>query len=356
MMMNCFVRATRLCAATCALLAPVSTQDQAGLQIPKPASELQKYQPMLGVWEGSGEVIKAPGEAPSKWTAESTVQWALSNFFVEEKLRVSFGGTEPPIVMHNFYGFDPESKSHRLIGASNRGSVDLLDVTWTDAGTLVGVRSGNAQGKPYAERWVTRFAKDSYELKLDFAWADTPAYTKVTGRFTRAKVSPASFQIADAVAMGPVPPEQKKLSAMIGRWNVKGSMIPAPGAPSMPISGIETIQPVFGGSLLRAHTIGDPNPGMPGRYESFSYLTWDANHAAYDLVFVGNMGESGKLEGRFAPDGSLVWTGAAPHMGSASAVRCVQTFTDSGLVMTCDRLHGTADALREMTLEYSKSQ
>jgi hypothetical protein len=340
---------------TLSALLCAAPQDEA-MQMPKPAPELAKYEPMLGAWEGSGEFLAAPDVKPTKWNAEASVQWALGKFFVEEKLRVTFAEGQPPVVMHNFYGYDNDTKSYRLYGASNRGSVAAIDLSWTSPTTLVGVKSGHQQGKPYAERWISRFGKDGYDLKLDVAIGDAPFFTKVNGKFTRAKTSPAAFTIDDAQPLAPAATEHKKLESLIGTWKVKGTMTPAPGAPSIPISGVETIGPALGGSLLRSHTVGDPTPGSPGTYENFAYYTWDASDRAYDLIYVSNMGEAGKLEGRFTPDGALVWTSAQPYMGQPSASRCVQTFEDGTITFTSDRLFGTNAAVRDFTAEYSKSK
>lgn len=350
-------RCSTLCLVwtTATLVAAAAAQE--GMQAPKPAPQLKKYEPLLGVFEGSGEMFAEPGATPSKWTSQTTAQWALGNFFVEEKIRVNLGEGAPPLVMHHFYGFDADTQSYTVYGASNKGSVEAVKLSWPDSNTLVGFSSGTSQGQAYAERWVTRFGKDGYDMRIDVAVGGEPFHTKVTGKFTRSKTAPASFSFDDARPMVPASGELKKLDGLIGSWSVKGSMTPAPGAPAIPISGTEKISWEMGGSLIGSHTVGDPSPAMPGvNYESFAYYAWDPAHRAYDMVYVSNMGEAGKMEGRFTTDDSLVWTSDQSHMGTPSACRCIQTIKDGKISITSDRLLGTNPSAREFTAEYTRGK
>jgi hypothetical protein len=184
---------------------------------------------------------------------------------------------------------------------------------------------------------------------------DGAFHSHVTGKFTRSKTVPAAFKL-DQKAAPNASAELKKLEPLLGTWQFKGKMTPAPGAPEMAISGTETVSAALGGAVLFAHTKGDPIPGMPGAYEAFGYYVWDAGERAYDMIAVSNMGEAGKMEGRFTEDGALVWTGSPRQNGMVSAARAVQTFKNGAVQIQCDRLVGTGPALCEFSGEYTRSK
>jgi hypothetical protein len=338
------------------LAVPAFAQEPAGMAMPQPAPQLEKLELMLGNWVGSGQVAMGADAKPTPWTSESVVQRVLGGFFVEERLHVSFGEAMPPLVMHNFYGWDADTEQYRVVGVNNTGATDVSTMHFSGASTLVGAAIQLREGQPVLERWVARYAGDACELSVDQAIGSAPFFTHVTGKFTRAPARGASFSLEDVGAMGPVASELGKLRPLVGKWRVKGTMVPAPGAPEMAIAGTETVKPVFGGVALASHTLGDPTPGMPGTYESIGYYVWDAAHRAYDVVYVSNMGEAGRMEGRFAGEGTIVWTSDQRYMGSASANRIIQTITGSGdgrtLRVVSDRLLGTDAAVRDFTAEY----
>jgi hypothetical protein len=339
------------------LAVPAFAQEPAGMAMPTPAAQLDKLELMLGNWIGSGLVTMGADAKPTPWTSESVVQRVLGGFFVEERMHVSFGEAMPPLVMHNFYGWDSDTEQFKVIGVNNTGAADHSTMHFSGANTLVGASVQIREGQPVLERWVTRYAGDTCELSVDQAIGSAPFFSHVKGKLTRAPARGASFSLENATAMGPVAPELAKLNPLVGKWTVKGTMIPAPGAPETSISGVETIKPVFGGLALAVHTTGDPIPGSPASYESISYYVWDAAHRAYDVVYVSNMGEAGTMEGRFAADGTLVWTSDQPYMGAANAQRMVQTIKGAGnsrtLHIVSDRLAGTGAAVRDFTAVYT---
>jgi hypothetical protein len=340
-----------------ALILSVSGQAQDAPAMPKPSPELKRYEVMVGAWEGSGEMVAQAGAKPASWTSESNAHWALGGFFVEDKARVTF--TEPAmptLVMHSFYGWDSEAQAHVLYGAANTGRVSDTRLHWADNNTLIGTSKGTRDGKPFVDRWVARYTKDSYELRLDRAIGEAPFFTHVVGRFKRSSASPASFSMDGVKPIAAVPAELGKLEKLTGTWKVEGRMAPGPDAPEMPISGTETVKPAMGGLALMSHTVGDPSPGSPGTYESFGYIVWDPADRAYDSIYVSNMGEAGKMEGRLDADGSLIWTTSQPYMGVPSAARYVQRFKDGGIQVTGERLHGTAPVLRDFTAEYVRAK
>ena len=350
----------RVVSVAAALLLPLSLtvavagQDAAGGQAPKPAPQLKQYEPMLGNWEGAGEVVPGPGAKAVAWTGQATTQWTLGGFFGEERMRIALGQGTPDVTMHNFYGFDPETQRFMLYGANSNGEVERARLSWSDAATLVGVGTGSHGGQPYAERWTVRYGKDSMELRVDRAVGDAPFFVHVTARFTRSKTAPAAFSDGGG-GQTLTQAELKPIGAMLGTWKFKGAMIPAPGAPEMAVTGTETVTAALGGTVIRSHVQGDAGAGMPG-YEGFSYCAWDRNDRCYDAFCLDSMGMVAWMEGRLLPDGALVWTESQPQMGQPGAGRVVQTLGPDVMKITCDRLRGVAPVVREFHGEYTRQK
>lgn len=317
-----------------ALLALLALLPAAGLaQDPgadmAPAAELTRYQPMIGTWEGSGTVQMAPGAQAAPWTARTTCEWVLGNHFVREHMNVAFEGGMPPMEWTFFYGYDTQRKRFVTLGAGSMGSAEKMPIYWTGADTMVTVASGFAQGTPYADRSVTKFGKDSYTVTMHRIAAGGEPFVHVRGEFKRSQTA-ASGQAEEAAAAGAVQPEIAKLERLCGTWNVKGTMVMAPGQPEMPISGVESNRIGFGGQVLVQHVKGDPAPGMPA-YEMWGFAAWDANDGAYDQVWVDNMGMFGDSEMRWSDADTLVVTTVDLLMGSPAVSRGTLKLSASGI-------------------------
>ena len=60
----------------------------------------------------------------------------------------------------------------------------------------------------------------------------------------------------------------RKLNKMAGTYEVRGAMTMGPGEAEMPITGTQTIKPIFGGSVLEMRTEGQPN------YKAWGAMAW----------------------------------------------------------------------------------
>ena len=321
-----------------------------------PAKELKKYECMLGTWEGSGTVVMAAGGQAIPWTIRTTAQWALNGHFLHDHSVVTFeGGGAPPMEMDGYYGFDREKQRYVSIGASSMGKADLNTIHWTGDTEFVTVSSGWMQGKPFADRSIFRFAKDSYQFVMHRTEGTSEPYVHVKGTMKRVTTDAAAAVAREASVVEGAAPEIAKLQPLLGTWIVKGSMIPAPGAPKMPIAGVENNRLGFGGQILVSHVDGDPAPGMPP-YEMVSFIGWDPSENAYDNVFVDNMGMLGKTAMWWVGT-SLVSAAAGPYMRQPAARRMVVEFGDAGPTkVTSERLHGTGPAVRDFEATYTRAK
>src|SRR5690606_18120385 len=114
------------------------------------------------------------------------------------------------------------------------------------------------EGVPGLQRTIQQFggdAADTIAFSMEVAAATAPMMKVVEG--TMKKIEGGDAQTLDAsLSMMPAAPQMTKLAKICGRYDVKGSMVPAPGAPEMSIHGVETIRSLFGGSTLEMRVIG----------------------------------------------------------------------------------------------------
>src|SRR5690606_9847770 len=111
---------------------------------------------------------------------------------------------------------------------------------------------------------------------------------------------------------------------------LKGEFTPMPGADPVPISGKETLEPLFDGTLMTATVVGDEMPGF-GVYEAFGAYGWNATKECYVSIYVNNMGELVTTESRWL-DGKLVSTYEGMSMGQPMVMRGVIEVNESGVL------------------------
>src|SRR5690606_24930624 len=109
-----------------------------------------------------------------------------------------------------------------------------------------------------------------------------------------------------------------------------GQFTPMPGAEPVPISGKETLEPLFGSTLMTANVSGEDIPGI-GAYEAFGAYGWHPEKECYTSIYVNNMGEMVSTESRWL-DGKLVSTHKGMSMGQPVVMRGVIDVNDEGVL------------------------
>ena len=323
---------------------------------PSPASELVKFKPMIGSWEGSGTATMGPPGTPaSPWTSKSTCRWILDGHFIQEEVRVDIQGQEKPLLFKSFYGWDREKKQFVVHGVGNEGLVKSGGAFWIDANTLVSTKSGTQDGLPKMSRTITKFSGDTCSFTIEYMQGANPAQVAVQGTLKRADASYSMSSEEAAIGLQPASDMMKKIHGMVGKYTMKGEMIPAPGAPAMAISSRESCQPLFGGTVLVFHIQGDPTE-TGYKYESWGFLAHDPEKNCYQEVWVNNMGETGTIDCRWSGEHQLVFTSANTQFGEPGVQRGTLELSETGAIRkaSMDRLHKTAKVERAFIGEYTK--
>ncbi len=290
-----------------------------------PAKQVQKFAPLVGTWTGSGIVRHAPEGPEETWTSKSSARWALGGHFVREDLRIEMASMPDPLEFCNLYGWDRENERYIVIEVSNLGSARINEVHWTATGKMVTASQSVMQGMPVVERWVTEIGDGKISFVGHEAISDGDFFEHVRGEMTRTNKQPTDVGIVDAAfapeIVATAQKQLKRFAPTLGRYEMTGWFIPTPGAPKMDFTGDETVQAIFGGTVIESISKGDPIEGMPN-YEGLGWITWDDHAGCYRTIYVNNMGEIGDEEGRFIGT-QMVMTSSALRQGQPTCVRGV---------------------------------
>jgi hypothetical protein len=294
-----------------------------------PASQLQKFQPLIGNWELSGTMRATPDAPETPWTARESNQWALGGHFVHQEVVIKFGGGMPDLAFTNFLGWDNENGGYVSFGAGNQGMVAKNDVHFSDDNTMLIARTAVVEGQLIVEREVVRIGDGTYTFEINTAMGDGPFFTQVQGSAKKASAAGEALLVNAAMSMAPPSPEMAMLEKMAGEYEFKGTMILAPGAPAMEITGNEEMRMIMGGTVMESHISGEAAPGMPP-YEAYGYMAWNPVDKCYDSISVDNMGMSGEVQLRALDDRTMVVTMAAVMNGQPTVNRTLLTLDAQG--------------------------
>lgn len=313
----------------CLFSASLLAQDE--MSAPSPPAELKRFDRLIGTWAGTGTAAMAPGMEASGWTSRSQVKKAMGGFFLEENTVIDVGeGMPAPLVFRSFMGYDSTNRKYLTVAVGNMGGASTSEMHWVDDNTMVSVESGMEDGVFAVDRWVTTLGTDTYSFVGHRSVDGGEFFVYVQGEMKRIDEPFEAPSSQTTPAFGPAGAQMQRLNRMAGRYRLAGKMQMMPDAPSMDISGVETLAPIFGGTALQATVVGDPVPGL-GAYEAWAVFTWNDERRCYTTLFVNNMGEIGESEMRWVGD-QLVTTSAQLRMDLPSVYRGVITLDEKGAI------------------------
>ena len=348
--------ATTTTLATTLLLAPAAAQEDKGP--PKPAPELNKFDQLVGTWDGTGTMKMAPDAQSANWTAHLAWQRILDDHCVQEDVHVTGDGMPSPLHMRSTYSYDRVNGRYVTATISNTGDVAIDDVAW-QGDALVAMGKSWESGKPVLFRSVTKMTSDgklSYEMGK--VTADGQWFTSVQGTFTKKSDKPAEVAAVNASFTGrPNAPEMQRLAPWVGRWKVEGEMAPAPEASEVDITGTQVITPLYGGQILQS-TIDGKAEGSDRPYKAIAYLGFDPRMHRYVEVFADNMGEFGAAHGSWVDDKRFVMTTHYQLMNKPAVRRSILLMGDKGqpISSTSTMILGAGDAEQVFEASYEKAQ
>lgn len=336
--------------------APALAQDPPDIS---PAKEVEKFAPLVGTWEGTGEVSHGPGMPSEKWTSKSTCSWILGGHFVREDVRIDFAAMPNPLEFINLYGWDRENKRYVQIEINNLGVGRLNEVHFTANGKMITAATAVEMGEPVVERWVNTIGDGEVSFLGHRAQGDGPFYEMVKGTAKRTDKKASEVNIANAAFMPDIMPAPvkaiSKLDGMIGDYKMKGWFMPAPGADKMEFSGTETVRKIFGGTVIEMVTKGDKTPEFPIAYEGYSWMAWNDHTQCFDVTYANNMGEVSIQQGR-KQGNKMIMNAAAMYQGQPTSARGVLELAEDGSFhsITGHHLTGTEKPMLVFEGTYTK--
>lgn len=347
------IRHTLLSFATLLLALPATAQDMPDMS---PAKERLKFQPLVGNWSGKGTVTEPGPDGPMtmNWTATGSYQWVMNDHWLQEDFSITFEGMDSPLMFRGYWGWDRENARYVGVVASNQGKATLNTAEFLEDGSMVTLARHHDQGVTFVERSTLKVDGDSMSMQIDLMMQQGEMLRMVDGTFE--KVDEAAAVRTDApVFMGvPVHEKVQQFGRIVGVYDVKGQMIPAPGAPAMNIGGTDTYEKWWGGSVVHVKTDGHAE-GMPETYEMHAFFAWDNIDGCVKCVFASNMGEVGAMDCRWADDTNIVSTMSGTWMGQPVSQHYVTTLDTDGKCKSASgwTLLGTSKPLEAFQATYT---
>lgn len=328
----------------------------------QPAPQLAKFERFLGAYEGSGTVYSEPGQPGMPWTSRSHSRKVLNGHFLHDVLEIDFGEAMPTkMLMQSLLGWDRENEKYTGYTVTNLGAIHDTTYHWIDDDTLLTISATVENGEPTLQREMIRFTSTGYDMRIERAVGTGKFHEHVVGTFKRSNVAEASAAVpapADTAFMfAPPAAEMTSLVRCAGTWDVKGKMIPAPGLPEAPISGTETLKPLYGGHVLIGRVVGDPTPPQGVAYEMLTFTSWNPQSKCYEHCWADNMGGMGRSRGR--PEGdAIVFTSEALAYGKPKVDRMVMHRDASGKITraTSDAIFSIDKPVRSFDATYTPSK
>lgn len=312
-------------------VSPLFAQD---FEAPKPAAILAEFEPLLGVWEGSGSYRENGDSEAMEWSGTMTFSKILDGFAVQEDLVVEVGAPSP-LVMRTIYAVDGESGQAIAYGMSNQGNGSRMTFEFPAKGQMSVYGLDRSPSGAGVMRSRIHFDKNSYRFEHDSCRGIGTVFTEVSGSYQRGKSAKTAGNASFADA--PIAPEMQSLAAIMGNYTVKGSMVMVPGTEAMPVTGTETYHSLWGGSILMSEVRGDAPPGMPP-YLSHSYMVWQPSTQCYEFLTVDTMGMAAVASARWAtPAKELVVTWQGSAMGQLTVQNSVLKLGEKGISSVVSR-------------------
>jgi len=321
-------------------------------QMPGPPAQMDRFEPFLGNWVGSGTFAPMPG-VEAEWSSRSTVERILGGYFVQEDMVVETG-MGAPFVFRTLYSWDAARKQYVYATFSNMEGARTGDMYFTPEGAMVNMASGVEDETVYTEQWTTVINGDS---STTTAWRSEnggPFRKFLEGTMQRGGDGCREIPASAGLVLAPAPDVMAALTDELGTWHFEGRVEPMPGMPMMEISGREEIRAILGGLVHWSDIHGDPMPGAPPNFHGQVYTGWSSRANCLLFVSVDNFGgwtvEKGWLQGT-----RTVLTGSGVLFGLPYVTRTIIVHEDQDtLHMTSERLASTMPLSTAFTAEFTR--
>jgi hypothetical protein len=321
------VAASALCLSL--LLAVAPAQD-----MPAPAPELAKLEPLIGAWQGKGTVAMGADGPTSGWTCTAHVRKVFGGHWIRLDETIEFDAADgeqamPPLAFRTFYGFDRERQRYVAHTLSNMGTIATHDLQ-VDGQKIIeaSLEMDPEKNVPVFVHWTIELGKDGYTITGRNTEGSAPTYVHVHGEMKRAGAGVTPKPVEAAFTMGPPadPAPMQKLAKSAGKYRLTGTMVPFAGQPAIPIGGNLEVRTLWDGRILETSVAGDE---ASGGFEGYAAWAWNARDRVYDSIWVDSAGASVRSVGRIE-DGKMVSCTMTTKMGKSFIERGILEFDRNG--------------------------
>lgn len=316
-----------------------------------PPKQVAKFDRLIGVWSATGTAVMEPGMPAMPWTSTSHVRKVMNGHFVRDDMVIEFGDALPgSIQFTTFFGYDIQNKKFKQLAVDNMGGLEEVEIHWVDNNTMVTSSSKIENGQPVVDRWVTRLGDGKYSFVGHRAVGGGEFFEHVKGVAVISKAVEAAAHKDESFNIPAPPKPMDKLARMKGRYSVKGEMVQEGVPEPIPITGDQTIKPIFGGTVLEMLTTG-----QPGNYEAWAVMVWSEQKQCYHIGHANSWGEFGLAESRWIGE-KLITTHAGTAQGKPVVHRSILMCDASGAVTggTTHMIAGDSDPLKIFWSTYTK--
>ena len=324
-------------------------------ELPAPATQLQKLEPLVGDWLGSGTIKSTPDGGDLAVTATESARWVLGGHYLRQETIVDLGEAIPSIAIMTFTGWDNETQRHVSFQVGNDGSLGSVETLIPDDETILSARIRIGEGQLVVERGVTRLGDGTYRFATQTAIGDGPFFTIVQGTARRTAAAGNALAVEASASMAPPAAEVAVLGKMSGEYRLQTRMTLAPGAPEIEATGTLAVRLIFGGTVQEMHQFLEFGADVPA-IESFRYTAWNPADNCYDVIVITSMGGGPyTAQLRQVDDRTFVDGGIIVNAGQPTFVRLVLTCDAQGSITRwdIDTLPRNEDAQRQ-TARYQK--
>lgn len=318
-------------------------------EVPPPAKELARLDRLTGTWVGSGMAWGSPdGDQVMLWTSKSTARKVMGGHFLRQDTLIELG--EPlsaKLAFISFTGWDAAENRYVTYEFGNEGELATHELVWLSDDTTLTIAPKFREGRHHIDRWVNKTSGDTMTMTGDTAIEGGAFFPHVRGTAKRvADAEPVSLDGVGAIMTGPSK-EMTRLARCAGHYGIAGTYRMSPDQEPMPFEGTETVNSIFGGTVVEFLPRGEG-------YEGYGAMAWDARRNRYVTFGANNSGEAHWSEGWWSDDNTMVLTCSAIMMGQPTLMRQVMVLNDKGHLakMSADAFSGSSAAYRSFEAKF----
>lgn len=268
---------------------------------PVATTELQRFEPMLGGWNGVGLRFQSAEDPGQQWESKLFVERVFDGHFVKRREIIDLGNDQTLATM-SFIGWDWNNDRYNLMSVSNANEGGLFEELHSlGDGTFLIIRTIETEdGQPAVDQIVTSISQGALRISISRSIGSEPAFTRFEGEYRRHEaVTSDSIDLANVAPLTPPSQQADHIAPMAGAYRQVGKFGSWFG---VTLDGLEYIDLELGGHSMLIHFDFEFENGA--RYYGASVTAWNPNANSFTGFMISNDGMSVPFEGHISEDGN----------------------------------------------------